>query len=248
MTPKGSGSWIQRIVIDGKRRDIRLGSARFVTLDEARQHAFENRKAARLGQGVVANGTGKVAPTFEAMARTVIDERLQAGVWKSEAGAVQWRQGLGKWVFPMIGNIPVDRIGRAKFLAVLKQRAKSSNLWTDHPKVAADNLARIRIILDSAVGNGHLKVNPCDKAVLAAMPKAKANGEVKHHAALHYSNLADALASIDASDAFEGDRLCTRWIALTACRSGEAREAQGDEIDLKAKTWTIPASRTKTAI
>ncbi|WP_291520795.1 site-specific integrase, partial [Acidithiobacillus sp.] len=40
--------------------------------------------------------------------------------------------------------------------------------------------------------------------------------------------------------------LCLRTIALTACRSGEIRGLRWDEIDLPAKTLTIPANRTKT--
>ena len=36
------------------------------------------------------------------------------------------------------------------------------------------------------------------------------------------------------------------FIAATACRSGEARLATWDEIDLDADVWTIPAGRTKT--
>ena len=34
-------------------------------------------------------------------------------------------------------------------------------------------------------------------------------------------------------------------LVLTAARSGEARGARWDEIDLEARTWTIPASRMK---
>ena len=33
---------------------------------------------------------------------------------------------------------------------------------------------------------------------------------------------------------------------LTACRSGEVRGARWTEIDRKARTWTLPAERTKT--
>lgn len=40
--------------------------------------------------------------------------------------------------------------------------------------------------------------------------------------------------------------LCLRMIALTACRSGEIRGLMWSEVDLDAKTMTIPGSRTKT--
>lgn len=39
--------------------------------------------------------------------------------------------------------------------------------------------------------------------------------------------------------------LATRFAILTAARSGEVRGASGDEIDLQAKLWTVPAARMK---
>ena len=44
----GSKSWVQRLTIDGKRHDIGLGSFKLVTLTEARDMAYENRKAAHI--------------------------------------------------------------------------------------------------------------------------------------------------------------------------------------------------------
>ena len=40
--------------------------------------------------------------------------------------------------------------------------------------------------------------------------------------------------------------MCLRFITLTATRSGEARGATSDEIDIDAATWTIPGERMKT--
>ena len=39
--------------------------------------------------------------------------------------------------------------------------------------------------------------------------------------------------------------LCFRFLILTAARSGEARDATWDEIDMDSKTWTIPAHKMK---
>jgi integrase len=40
-------------------------------------------------------------------------------------------------------------------------------------------------------------------------------------------------------------RLALEAVILTAARSGEVRLAEWSEIDLKAKTWTVPAGRMK---
>ena len=50
VAPAGSKSWIQRLVIDGKRRDIGLGGFPLVTLTEAREIAFDNRTAGTPGR------------------------------------------------------------------------------------------------------------------------------------------------------------------------------------------------------
>lgn len=45
----GGKFWVQRIVINGKRTELGLGSLDFVTLADARVAAFANRKIAREG-------------------------------------------------------------------------------------------------------------------------------------------------------------------------------------------------------
>ncbi|MDE0381981.1 MAG: Arm DNA-binding domain-containing protein [Rhodospirillales bacterium] len=42
--PSGAKSWIQRVVIDGKRHDIGLGGFLVVNLAKARERAFANRR------------------------------------------------------------------------------------------------------------------------------------------------------------------------------------------------------------
>ena len=47
--PSGTRSWIQRLVIRGRRRELGLGSVALVSLTEAREKAPANRKLAREG-------------------------------------------------------------------------------------------------------------------------------------------------------------------------------------------------------
>ena len=47
--PTGARSWIQRLVIRGRRCELGLGSVALVTLAEAREQAVANRKLARSG-------------------------------------------------------------------------------------------------------------------------------------------------------------------------------------------------------
>ena len=67
-----------------------------------------------------------------------------------------------------------------------------------------------------------------------------------HYKALPHREVTAALDTVEASRASLSARTCLRFVVLTACRSGEARLAVWDEIDVDAREWRIPASRTKT--
>ena len=47
--PSGTRSWIQRLLVRGRRRELGLGSLALVPLAEAREKALANRKLARQG-------------------------------------------------------------------------------------------------------------------------------------------------------------------------------------------------------
>ena len=67
----------------------------------------------------------------------------------------------------------------------------------------------------------------------------------RHHQSLDYTELGNALATIRDADIWWAEKSCLLFIAFTGVRSGEARGATWDEIDLHNATWTIPASRMK---
>ena len=71
VTTGGSKNWIQRISIDGKRRDLGLGGYPTVSLGEARENARENREAVVKGRNPLAEKTApqRKIPTFAEAAR-----------------------------------------------------------------------------------------------------------------------------------------------------------------------------------
>ena len=98
-----------------------------------------------------------------------------------------------------------------------------------------------------AVAHGHRADDPAGAAVLQALPKGEAKAK-RRHRALPHAEVAGAIATVAASDAWIGTKLAFEFVALTACRSGEARGATWGEIDVGAKAWTIPAERMKAKI
>ena len=72
--PTGTRSWIQCLVIRGRRRELGLGSARLVSLAEAREQALANRKLARSGGDPLAERRrAQGMPTFAEAARAVVE-------------------------------------------------------------------------------------------------------------------------------------------------------------------------------
>ena len=52
--PSGSRSWVQRIVVNGRRRELGLGSPPVVTLAMARDQAIENKRHVHAGRDPIA--------------------------------------------------------------------------------------------------------------------------------------------------------------------------------------------------
>ena len=60
-----------------------------------------------------------------------------------------------------------------------------------------------------------------------------------------HGSVADALATVEASQASVTTKRAFEFLVLTAARSGEVRLATWDEMNLDAGVWTIPAARMK---
>ena len=230
-----SKAWVQRITIDGDRTDIGLGGYPDVPLALARKKSAEIRTAVAEGRDPRVERRQPNLPTFREVAEQYISDN--AVRWKNPKEAVNWRGCLENYAYPVFGNTRIDRISRADVLGALKP------VWTSKPSIARKLRQRVRAVFAAAMAHGHIDLNPAGDVIDAALPKIPA---VKaHFRALPYQDVPDTLEKIEASTASLASRLCFRFLVLTAARSGEARGARWDEIDLDARTWTIPASRMK---
>ena len=106
--PSGSRQWVQRLVIRGRRRELGLGGFPLVSLAEAREAAFHNRKLARQGGDPLAHKRKSAVPTFEEAARTVI--AIHRSGWRNAKHAAQWDSTLREYAFPRLGKRPVSDI------------------------------------------------------------------------------------------------------------------------------------------
>ena len=231
----GSKGWILRISIDGRRRDIGLGGFPAVPLAKARQLAEAHRLAIAEGRDPLAEKRRAKMPAFAEAAAKVHEANLPR--WKNGKHTDQWINTLRTYAFPVIGNLPLDRIERRDVLAIL------TPIWAAKPETARRVRQRIRTVLKWGQAHGYLEHNVAGDMIdgaLPPMPRVKA-----HFRALPYVEAPAALETIDGSSVGLAAKLCMRFLVLTAARSGEARGARWDEVDLDAATWTIPGKRMK---
>ena len=221
--------WTQRLRINGRVTNLGLGSYPVVSLAEARAKALTNRRA--VAQGMDPRGGG--IPTLAEASEKVI--AIHAKNWKGTATETQWRREMSLHVLPKIGAKRVDKITTPDLLVVLVP------IWSEKPVVARRLRLRIGSVMRWAIAAGYRQDDPAGSAITAALPAGRR--PIKHHRAVPHAELAMALARIDEGRARPTTKLAIRFIALTAVRSGEAREATWSEIS--GDTWTIPATRTK---
>lgn len=229
-----SKTWSQRVRINGKVTSIGLGKYPLVTLAEARQEAFENRRAIAKGKDPRGGGI----PTFAEAAEKVIE--VYAKGWKdSGRTASKWRSQFQRYVYPHLGKKRVDQITSADVLAALVP------IWHTKAEIARKSRQRISAVMRWAIAEGHRSDNPAGDAIAGALPKQ--NGRTSHYRALPHDQVAGAIAVIQHTDAWPATKLAFEFLVLTATRSGEVRNATWAEIDWETATWEIPADRTKTS-
>ncbi len=233
--PTGARSWIQRVVIRGKRCELGLGSVALVTLAEAREKAVANRKLAREGGDPLADKRRlQSMPTF-AEATAAVVEQKQAG-WKNTEQVRAWRNSLNRYAFPRIGTRPVSEVTSGDVLAVL------SPIWHAKPVIARAVRQRLHAVLEWAIAMNLRNDNPADRVRPVLGPQRNI---VTHMRALPHREVAAALAAVRASRKQPVDKLAFEFLVLTAARSGEVRFAAWDEMDTAGRVWTLSAARMK---
>ena len=235
ISKRGNKSWVQRITVDGRRRDIGLGGYPTISLAQARRRASDNREVIGNGRDPVAEKRRPSTPTFSEAAQAVHEANKPR--WRNGSHTRAWIQTLERHAFPKIGSKPIDAISRTDVLAVL------TPIWSTKPETARRVRQRMRTTFRWAMANELIEANPAGEAIdgaLPSMPKVKA-----HLRALPYHEVASALSTVDASQTSLASKHCLKFLVLTAARSGEARGATWDEIDIESATWTIPGSRMK---
>lgn len=245
--PSGGRSWVLRVTIGNKRRDMGLGGYPDVPLAQAKDDAraarakikagidpIEEQKAARSAL----KASQMALKTFKQCAEAYI-EAHQAG-WKNEKHQKQWARTMEAYVYPKIGNVLVKDVELPQVLSILEP------IWKTKTETASRVRGRVESVLDWAAARNYRQgLNPArwkghlDKL----LPKPSKVAKVEHHDALPVSDVGAFMVELRKHQGIGARAL--EFAILTAARSGEVRGATWAEIDKEAKVWVIPGERMK---
>ncbi len=242
----GTGAWVLRLTVGGKRRDMGLGAFPLVGLADARGAALAARRKAADGTDPItarADAKAALAPaavvTFKAAALATIEAKRDG--WSNAKHAAQWTATLEQHAFPKLGSKPVAAVDVHAVLEVL------APIWTTKPETASRLRQRIETVLDFASAKDwRAGDNPARRRgkLASLLAKQKAKGKrVQHHPALPWQQMPDFIAALDTLDGMGAPAL--RFAILAGARSGEVRGMRWREVDMAARVWAVPAGRMK---
>jgi integrase len=240
-------SWLFRFMMAAKADSMGLGGYPVVPLAEARDAALEARRLVRRGinprvdrdekKAAQKRDAAKAIP-FKEYAENYIT--LHEKGWRNPKHRQQWRNTLATYCYPVFGALPVPEITTDLVVQVLEPH------WLNKIETMNRVRGRIEKILEAARVDGlRAGENPARWVghLKHKLPKRDRKRRVKHHPALKYSEAPDFMVELRMQEGVAAEAL--EFCILTATRTTETICARWDEIDHKARTWTIPAGRIK---
>jgi hypothetical protein len=219
VTSSGSKSWIYRYSLDGKTREMDLGSYSVVSLAEARDAAQACRRLRQDGIDPIDHRKSKRASdtmckatdlTFDQCADAYIAAHRSG--WRNPKHAEQWANTLRMYASPKIGSLPVQQIDTGLVMQVLDP------IWRSKTETASRLRGRIESVLDWATVRGHrVGENPARWRghLDHLLPQRAKVQTVVHHAALPYHELPSFMESLRAERGMAA--LGLQFQVLTAC-------------------------------
>lgn len=241
----GGRSWLLRVTVGDKRRDIGLGGYPGVSLSQARQRARELRESIWRGGDPVGERKAKksallaeqaMGVTFGELAKEYVDKKARE--FKTAKQRQKLENQIAYYATPEIGDLVVGDIGRAHVERVLRP------IWETKNETASRVRLHIERILDLAGAKGlRTGDNPArwkGNLELSFPARAKVSRTV-HYSALPAADMPRFIASLPNTM----PALALHFAILTAARSQEVRHAVWDEIDWDKALWAIPSERMK---
>lgn len=267
--PTGTKSWVFRYTVRGQRRGHGMGRVNLsegyaetrpeelqgtLGLAEARDEAQRLRALVRKGVDPIEHRHDtKHADEAETRAAKAVEDRRKTfsdcteiviaqreKKLRNDKSKKQWRATLThEKVYAVLNDgRKIDELTKNDVAKALKWH------WENVPTSADRIRDRIKAVftyakaVDAYTGN-----NPAEKAVIEQILGEQKNEARAMHPALPHKRMCAFMIELRTHNGISHRAL--EFAILTAARSGEVRGATWNEIDLKAKLWTIPAGRMK---
>ena len=250
----GSRRWLQRITINGKRREIGLGSPPNISLADARELASKNKRLIKDGlDPLTEKRNSKKSLTFAEATDLYLDVKL--GEFRNEKHRNQWRSTLTTYAKPKMGSLSVSEIYVQDVLQVLKP------IWSSKTVTASRLRGRIESVLSWATVSGYREGdNPARWRgnLSELLPNPNKVSKTQKYPALQLKDAQRWWSELIQLHGMGAKAL--QFIMMNASRSGEVRGMTWDELDIDLERanletaardiatsaiWIIPASRMK---
>ena len=233
----GARRWTLRVTILGRRRDMGLGGISTVSLEEARELAYQYRKIARSGGDPILERQKNRGLQTTLIYCTKKVHAINLPTWKNEKFAKQWLSSLEHHVFPTIGKLPISQVTSADILRVL------TPIWNTKGDTAKKIKQRLRMIIKWARAQGYFQGDDPVELAEQALPKQLKSDD--HHKSLEFEKLPEMISNLRKSKISLTTKLALEFTILSACRTSEVLNAKWEEIDLTKLIWSIPPERMK---
>jgi len=248
----GNKRWVLRFKLRGRpQREMGLGSFPATTLALARKKAAQAREHIAQGRDPIEEAE-KEAQAEKAAASAAQPPVVTFGCYAEDvflpsvlprftnrAHIQQWQATFRKHA-AALQEKPLAEIGREDILAVLRP------IWTTKSVTASRSRERLERLFSHAIQNGaYSGDNPAAWRQFDATLPAPVKLTRGHHASIPHDEIVPFIEKLRDRQPESMAALMLEWIALCACRTGEARFATWDEIDMQRGVWAIPAARMK---
>ena len=233
--------WAFRYTKPSTRRvtELGFGSAALITLAEAREKAFDYRRAVAKGHDPVEQKREERREqiSFREVADAYIAIKQQE--WRSESSYRSARFLLNTYA-SSLATKPVNTITADDVEATLRP------LWDRSRTQGKRTQSVIYLVFEFAISKGYrTNGNPCDWRIMKhRFPKL---APARHYTAMDYMQLPAFMKRLHSAQ--ECDIALSPYVIefliLTAARANEVARMRWEEIDWEQKVWTVPASRTK---
>jgi integrase len=224
-----------------------LGPFPDITLQMARERAQTHRRARLDGNDPLeAKRAVRAAERLATAKVTTFKECAEAYIaahsagWRDLRTVGQWQQSLTAYVFPILGDLPVQAIDVGLVMKAIEP------LWTTKTTTAGRVRQRIESVLDYAAARGYRQGdNPARWRghLENLLPKRSKVARIEHHPALPYGEIASFITELRRRDSVSARAL--EFSILTATRRAEVLGARWSEINMAERLWTVPGERMK---